>query len=94
MTSENKEKPGALAGATGVNNAVQNTPLHNTTPEIIMQGRWVILEEKPDGWHIVLIEDDNFTLLRVLPYGGKGIAYHHAQAFASHYDAQCVGWSQ
>jgi len=65
MTSGNKEKPGALAGATGVNNVVQNTPLHDTTPEIIMQGRWVILEERPDGCHIVMIEDDVFYLLRV-----------------------------
>ena len=89
-----KENPGALAGATGVNNAVQNTPLHNTTPGIIMQGRTVIVDEKPDGWHIVLIEDDVFHLLRVLPYGGKRIAHFHAQAFAEHYGAQCVGWSQ
>jgi hypothetical protein len=30
--------------------------------------------------------------LRVLRYGGKSTAYHHAQAFATHYGAQCVGW--
>ena len=94
MTSENKKEPGATAIATGVNNTVQNTPLHDTTPEIIMQGRWVILEERPDGCHIVMIEDDVFYLLRVLPYGGRGIAYFHAQAFAKHYGAQCGQWSQ
>jgi len=94
MTSGNKGKPGALAGATGVNNTVQNTPLHDTTPEIIMQGRWVIINKKPDGWHIVLIEDDVFYLLRVLAYGGKGLAYFHAQAFAKHYGAQCQGWTK
>ena len=44
MTSGNKEKPGALAGATGVNNVVQNTPLHDTTPGIVLQGRWVIVK--------------------------------------------------
>jgi len=76
----------------GVQNAVQNTPLHNTTPGVILQGRWVILEERPDGCHIVLIEDDVFYLLRVLPYGGRGIAYFHAQAFAKHYGAQCGEW--
>jgi hypothetical protein len=92
MTSENKEKPGALAGATGVNNTVQNTPLHDTTPGIAPQGRWVIVDEKPDGWHIVLIEDDVFHLLRILPYGGRGIANCHAQAFADHYGAQCGRW--
>jgi hypothetical protein len=54
----------------------------------------VTIDEKPDGWHIVLIEDDVFHLLRVLPYGGKRIAHFHAQAFAEHYGAQCVGWSQ
>ena len=64
-TPKTKENPGALAGATGVNNAVQNTPLHDTTPGIILQGRWVILEERPDGCHIVMIEDDVFYLLRV-----------------------------
>ena len=89
MTSGNKEKPGALAGATGVNNTVQNTPLHDTTPGIIVQDRWVIIDEKPDGWHIVLIENDVFYLLRVLPYGGRGIARFHAQAFAKHYGAYC-----
>ena len=92
MTSENKEKPGALAGATGFKNTVQNTPLHDTTPGIAPQGRWIIVDEKPDGWHIVLIEDDVFHLLRVLPYGGRGIAYFHAQAFAKHYGAQCGEW--
>ncbi|WP_139194461.1 hypothetical protein [Roseovarius tolerans] len=89
LTPKTKENPGALAGATGVNNAVQNTPLHNTTPGIIMQGRTVIVDEKPDGWHIVLIEDDVFHLLRVLAYGGRGIARFHAQAFADHYGASC-----
>ena len=92
MTSENKEKPGALAGATGVNNTFQNTPLHDTTPGIVLQGRWVIVDEKPDGCHIVLIENDVLHLLRVLPYGGRGIANCHAQAFADHYGAQCGRW--
>ena len=59
MTSENKKEPGATAIATGVNNTVQNTPLHDTTPGIAPQGRWIIVDEKPDGWHIVLIEDDD-----------------------------------
>jgi hypothetical protein len=54
-----------------------------------MQGRTVIVDEKPDGWHIVLIEDDVFHLLRVLAYGGRGIARFHAQAFADHYGASC-----
>jgi hypothetical protein len=87
-----KENAANLAGFNGVQNAVQNTPLHNTTPGIILQGRWVILEERPDGCHIVLIEDDVFYLLRVLPYGGRGIAYFHAKAFAEHYGAQCGEW--
>jgi hypothetical protein len=69
-------------------------PRHTTTPGIVLPGRWIIIDEKPDGWHIVMVEDDEFTLLRVLRYGGKGTAYHHAQAFATHYGAQCVGWSQ
>jgi hypothetical protein len=69
-------------------------PRHTTTPGFVMPGRTVTIDEKPDGWHIVMIEDDKFTLLRVLPYGGKRLAYYHAQAFAEHYDAQCVGWSQ
>ena len=69
-------------------------PLHTTTPGIVLPGRWVTIDEKPDGWHIVIIENDKFTLLRVLPYGGKGLAYHHAQAFAEYYGAQCQGWSQ
>jgi len=91
MMSENKEKPGALAGATGFKNTVKNTPLHDTTPEIIMQGRWVIINKKPDGWHIVLIEDDVFHLLRVLAYGKGPLAQFHALAFAKHYGAQYGG---
>ena len=69
-------------------------PRHTTTPGFVMPGRLVTIDEKPDGWHVVMIEDDKFTLLRVLPYGGKRIAYHHAQAFAEHYGAQCVGWTE
>jgi hypothetical protein len=69
-------------------------PLHTTTPGIVMPGRTVTIDEKPDGWHIVLIEDDKFILLRVLPYGGRGIAHFHALAFATHYGAQCAGWPQ
>jgi len=92
MTSGNKEKPGALAGATGVKNTVKNTPLHDTTPGIAPQGRCVIVDEKPDGCHIVLIENDVFHLLRILPYGGRGFANFHAQAFAEYYGAQCGGW--
>ena len=92
LTPKTKENAANLAGFNGVQNAVQNTPLHNTTPGIILQGRWVILEERPDGCHIVLIEDDVFYFLRVLPYGGRGIAYFHAKAFAEHYGAQCGEW--
>jgi len=69
-------------------------PRHTTTPGIVLPGRWVIIDEKPDGWHIVLVEDDECTLLRVLRYGGKGTAYHHAQAFATYYGAQCGGWTK
>jgi len=87
-----KENAASTGMDHGVQNAVQNTPLHNTTPGIILQGRWIILEERPDGCHIVLIEDDVFYLLRVLPYGGRGIAYFHAKAFAEHYGAQCGEW--
>ena len=93
-TPKTKENAASTGMDHGVQNAVQNTPLHNTTPGIILQGRWIILEERPDGCHIVMIEDDVFYLLRVLPYGGRGIAYFHAQAFAKHYGAQCGQWSQ
>ena len=47
MTSENKKEPGATAIATGVNNTVQNTPLHDTTPEIIMQGPQAVTMPAP-----------------------------------------------
>ena len=93
-TPKTKENAASTGMDHGVQNAVQNTPLHNTTPCIILQGRWIILEERPDGCHIVMIEDDVFYLLRVLPYGGRGIARVHAQAFAKHYGAQCGQWSQ
>jgi hypothetical protein len=92
MTSGNKENAASTGMDHGVINTVQNTPLHDTTPGIAPQGRWVIVDEKPDGCHIVLIENDVFHLLRILPYGGRGFAKSHAQAFAEYYGAQCGGW--
>jgi hypothetical protein len=89
MSDLTKENAANLAGFNGVQTAGKIIPLHDTTPGIIVQDRWVIIDEKPDGWHIVLIENDVFYLLRVLPYGGRGIARVHAQAFAKHYGAYC-----
>ena len=67
-----------------------NIPLHDKTPRVVLRGRHIIVEEKPDGYHIVLFEDDVPTLLRILRYGGH-LAKFHADAFAEHYDAEYNG---
>ncbi len=69
----------------------QAQPLHDATPGIVLQGRWIILDEKPAGWHIGLLEDDAYFLLRVLPYGSRALARGHARAFADHYGADFEG---
>ena len=70
-----------------------NIPLYDKTPRIILTGRHIIVEEKPDGHHIILFEDDVPTLLRILRYGGH-LAEFHADAFAEHYDAEYSGHIQ
>jgi hypothetical protein len=56
---------------------------------IVLQGRWVIVDEKPDGCHIVLIENDVFHLLRVLPYGGRVSKDNAMPVLTAYYGPPC-----
>jgi len=69
-------------------------PRHTKTPRVVLRGKSIFIAEKPDGWHIVLFEDDVPVLLRVLQYADRVIAHCHAKAFADHYDAQWFGWDE
>ena len=68
-----------------------NIPLHDKTPSVVLRGRPIFIIEKPDGWHIVLFDNDEATLLRILPYANAMIACCHAAAFSKHYDAKWYG---
>ena len=68
-------------------------PLYDKTPRVILAGRHIVVEKNPDGWHIVLFDDDETTLLRILRYGGHLVRFH-AEAFADHYHAEYSGHIQ
>jgi len=66
-----------------------NNPIHEVTPETVLSGRWIIIDDRADGWHIGLLDNDVYSLLRVIHYGSRRLAHSHAEVFGRIYDA-CV----
>ena len=66
-------------------------PLHTKTPGTALPGRWILTERRDDGWHIILLENDEPHLLRIIPYGSRAYAGNHASIFAEYYQAQLAG---
>jgi len=59
-----------------------------TTHPIVMKGRWIVTDKRGGDWRVGLVVDDHYTLLRVIPFGGKYTANWHAGHLADVFNAQ------
>ena len=57
------------------------------TNPIAMEKRFVTLAKRKGDWHILLIERDQETLLRIIPFGSVYIARWHGRKLAAAYNA-------